>query len=182
MKLYRLISLLFICSVTLIATPIVTHAAGWPVSYFRSAHSGLCLDVNGGSTSNGARVQQWDCNNTNAQKWEIVYAGGGPRFNGQAGNYYFIKNVGSGKCLDVIGASRSNGAGVTQWDCHGGTNQRWLLYNHISWNFKVTLVNQNSGKCLDVLGWSRNRGASIGQWDCNIGNRNQQWDWNGNSR
>jgi hypothetical protein len=31
----------------------------------------------------------------------------------------------SGRCLDVTGASTANGALVTLYTCHGGTNQAW---------------------------------------------------------
>ncbi|NTW42728.1 MAG: RICIN domain-containing protein, partial [Cellulomonadaceae bacterium] len=31
--------------------------------------SGRCMDVPGSSLANGARIQLWDCNGTNAQKW-----------------------------------------------------------------------------------------------------------------
>ena len=36
-----------------------------------------------------------------------------------------ITAVHSGKCLDVVSALGENGANVQQWDCHGGTNQKW---------------------------------------------------------
>jgi len=32
----------------------------------------MCLEVRGSSFSNGARVQQWDCNATSAQMWKTV--------------------------------------------------------------------------------------------------------------
>jgi Ricin-type beta-trefoil lectin domain len=41
------------------------------VNYFKltAKHSGKCLDVAGGGTANGAKVQQWSCNGLNQQKW-----------------------------------------------------------------------------------------------------------------
>ncbi|MGI5292152.1 RICIN domain-containing protein [Nonomuraea polychroma] len=36
-----------------------------------------------------------------------------------------IKGVGSGRCLDVAGASQTNGTQAQIWDCNGGVNQRW---------------------------------------------------------
>ncbi|MEV0325841.1 RICIN domain-containing protein [Micromonospora echinospora] len=33
--------------------------------------SGLCLDVSGGSTANGAPVQLWSCNNGSNQQWRL---------------------------------------------------------------------------------------------------------------
>ncbi|MEV1177634.1 RICIN domain-containing protein, partial [Nonomuraea sp. NPDC049784] len=36
-----------------------------------------------------------------------------------------LKGVGSGRCLDVNGASQANGAQVQIWDCNGQANQQW---------------------------------------------------------
>jgi hypothetical protein len=36
---------------------------------FVSHNSGKCLDLNAASTSNGAKIQQYDCNGTDAQHW-----------------------------------------------------------------------------------------------------------------
>jgi hypothetical protein len=43
------------------------------VEYFKltAKHSGKCMDVAGGGTANGAKVQQWTCNGTNQQKWSF---------------------------------------------------------------------------------------------------------------
>ena len=35
------------------------------------AQSGLCLDVNGGSTANGALAQLWACNSGSNQQWRL---------------------------------------------------------------------------------------------------------------
>lgn len=36
-----------------------------------------------------------------------------------------IRNWHSGKCIDVGGWSQQNGARLIQWDCHGGSNQKF---------------------------------------------------------
>jgi beta-glucanase (GH16 family) len=38
---------------------------------FISRHSGKCLDVPGSSTANSVQLQQWTCNNTNAQNFTL---------------------------------------------------------------------------------------------------------------
>ena len=90
-----------------------------------AAHSGKCLDVTGGptATSNGARVQQWQCldaSQTN-QLWRVA----------QVGSKVQLIAVHSGKCLDVIGGPGAtvNGTKLQQWDCLGAgqTNQLWEL-------------------------------------------------------
>ena len=71
------------------------------------------MDVAGAGTANGTRVQLYDCNGTNAQKWTV---------SGRT-----LVNTGSGKCLDVTGANSANGTPLQIWTCAGGTNQQWTL-------------------------------------------------------
>jgi hypothetical protein len=77
--------------------------------------SGRCVDINGGSTANGARVQLWDCNGGTNQRWTHTA-------NRQLQVY-------GNKCLDVSGQGTTNGTAAIIWDCHGGTNQQWNLRN-----------------------------------------------------
>jgi chitosanase len=72
---------------------------------------GKCMDVSGASTANGAKVQLYDCNGTNAQKWTAT--------GGQ------LVNTGSGKCLDATGNSSANGTQLQIWTCSGAANQKW---------------------------------------------------------
>ncbi|MBP2708501.1 ricin-type beta-trefoil lectin domain protein, partial [Microbispora sp. RL4-1S] len=51
----------------------------------------------------------------------------------------------SGRCLDVTGASQTNGTQVQLWDCGSGTNQRWTYTSG-----KQLQVYGN--KCLDANG------------------------------
>lgn len=80
---------------------------------------------------------------------------------------YLVKAKHSGKCLDVGGGSRNNGANIIQWNCHGGDNQRFRIYD--AGNGYWYLQAKHSGKCLDVKGWSNQNGAEIHQWDCHGG-------------
>ncbi|MGL5866875.1 MAG: GH12 family glycosyl hydrolase domain-containing protein [Dermatophilaceae bacterium] len=76
--------------------------------------SGLCLDVQGASTANGARVHLWPCHGGDAQQWESR--------NGA------LINPHSGKCLNAGGAD--TGTRLQIWDCDGrgpGANQRWTM-------------------------------------------------------
>ncbi|WP_243707265.1 RICIN domain-containing protein [Micromonospora sp. KC606] len=78
----------------------------------------------------------------------------------------------SGKCVDVISASTSDGAEVAQYGCNGNSNQRWEFRN--AGNGYYQIVAQHSGKCLHVDGASTANSARIIQWTCNSG-QNQQW-------
>jgi hypothetical protein len=110
--------------------------------------------VDGGSSENGAQVQLWTCNGTDAQKWTLK--------NGT------LVTPG-GKCLDVAGASSASGTPVHQWECHGGENQQWKIEGG-------SIVGLG-GKCLDASGPSAD-GTPIVLWDCHGGD-NQKWSLGG---
>jgi hypothetical protein len=126
-------------------------------------NSGQPVDVNGGSTANGASIIQWGWNGGANQQWQFV---------GNDDGTYRILNRNSGKALDVDGGSTTDGAKTIQWDYWGGQNQRWEVIDQGNGYYKI--INKNSGKALDVNGGSTNYGASIIQWAWNGGN-NQQW-------
>ncbi len=130
-------------------------------------HSGKVLDVNQASTLDGALVQQWTDNGTNAQKWLIEGVGGG---------YYSLKAKCSGKALDVTGGSAAiaNGAQLQQWTYSGDDNQKWKIDSVESGYYKLTA--KHSGKCLDIAGGlsATGDGALAHQWDY-LGADNQKW-------
>jgi alpha-L-fucosidase len=74
---------------------------------------GKCMDIYGGSSSNGAAVQLYACHGAGNQKWQPA--------NGA------LANPQSGRCLDVPGFNNTNGTQLVIWDCNGGNNQRWTL-------------------------------------------------------
>lgn len=115
-------------------------------------HSGLCADVVNGGTANGTRVQQFYCLNLPGQTWEAVPTGGGAGFS--------LRNVGSGKCLEVAGSSKADSAAVQIRTCSGGANQTMdYLMGQV--------IFRHSGKCLDLALGSKDPGARIQQFACN---------------
>jgi hypothetical protein len=84
----------------------------------QNENSGLCLDLTSASQMNGARLQQWTCNDTAAQRFSI---------NSQNDGSKQIVVQKSGKCVDVTDQSTTNGALLQQWDCWGGANQSFFL-------------------------------------------------------
>ncbi|MFF0311185.1 RICIN domain-containing protein [Streptosporangium sp. NPDC004379] len=81
-----------------------------------------------------------------------------------------LKGAGSGRCLDVSGASQSNGAQVQIWDCNGQANQQWTTTG-------TGELRVYGGKCLDVTGAGTADGTAVTIWDCN-GQNNQKWRLN----
>ena len=130
---------------------------------FLNMNSGQAMDVNGGSTANGASVIQWPQNGGNNQQWVITDNGNG---------YYKITNRNSGLALDVNGGSTTAGATIIQWPWNGGNNQQWTLTSTGTGIYKM--INRNSGDVVDVTGASKTNGANVIQWTWN-GGSNQQW-------
>jgi hypothetical protein len=76
------------------------------------------MDVEGASTSPGARFIQWPCNNGFNQQFRLEGTGGG---------YYRFRPRHSEQCMDVSGASQSPGASIIQWPCNYGFNQEFRI-------------------------------------------------------
>lgn len=79
-----------------------------------------CLDVAGGSVSNGARIQTYATNGTMAQCFKLS-------FDSTTG-FYSIRSAKSTKGLDLDSGDIFPGAKVQQWDFPGlGSNQQWRI-------------------------------------------------------
>lgn len=141
------------------------YATFAPGNYYKvmNRNSSKALDVNGGSTSNGGNIIQWDYSGGANQQWTITSTGDG---------YFSVINKNSNKALDVNGASVAAGTGIIQWDYSGGANQQWRIYD-IGFGY-YKLYNKNSMQSLDVNGGSQSNGTPIIQWYWNAG-ANQQW-------
>lgn len=82
--------------------------------------SSKCLDVSGGSVSNGARIQTYATNGTLAQCFKLSYD--------SATGFYSIRSTKSTKGLDLDSGDIFPGAKVQQWDFLGiGSNQQWRI-------------------------------------------------------
>jgi len=88
------------------------------------------------------------------------------------GATYVLVNRQSGKALDVYDRATDDGARITQWTRHGGTNQQWRFVDAGGGYYRVRSV--LSGKVLDVEGRSTADGARVVQWSEN-GGTNQQF-------
>jgi Ricin-type beta-trefoil lectin domain-like len=135
----------------------VAHAWGYEM---HAQHSDKCLDVDNGSTADGANVKQWSCAHVKQQSWNIVWVGDDA--NQEA--LYEVRPEHSGKCLDVDNGSTADGANVKQWTCSNVPQQRWKLVWVGGGYFELHA--QHSGKCLDVAGGSTADGANVQQWTC----------------
>ncbi|MER6080716.1 non-reducing end alpha-L-arabinofuranosidase family hydrolase [Streptomyces sp. NPDC001833] len=86
--------------------------------------------------------------------------------------WYVLVNRGSGKVLDVAGASTADGASLTQWPQTGGANQHFQFVDSGGGYYRLKA--QHSGKVLDVLNYSTADHADIAQWS-DANGTNQQF-------
>ncbi|GAQ56052.1 RICIN domain-containing protein [Streptomyces acidiscabies] len=131
-------------------------------AYYRlaSVSSGKVLDVNGFSTADGTRIQQWTDQNSANQQWKLKPVGGG---------YYELVNRNSGKVLGI--ASRS--ATAEQQTDSSSAAQEWKI-KEVGGSDAVTFVSRADGQVLDVTGSSKADGAAVIQY-ADRGSANQQW-------
>ncbi|WTE73295.1 non-reducing end alpha-L-arabinofuranosidase family hydrolase [Streptomyces sp. NBC_01615] len=85
---------------------------------------------------------------------------------------YVLVNRGSGKVLDVSGASTADGAGLTQWTRTDSANQQFRFVDSGGGYYRLKA--QHSGKVLDVYNYSTADHADIVQWS-DLNGTNQQF-------
>ena len=94
-----------------------------------------------------------------------------PRPNQETRRGLLIKSMNGDKCLEVGGWKKNNGANVNMGECHGGKNQRWVVYRN------GTIRSEMNWKCLDIaVSNYRNikNGSNVVLHDCH-GGPNQRW-------
>lgn len=121
-----------------------------------SITSNMVIDVSAGQLANGANVQLYSSNGTNAQKFTITKGGNG---------FYTIESAQSDKALDVSGASIANGANIQQYESNATAAQQWTILQNSDGSY--TFINRASGKALDVEGASMANGTNIHQYEAN---------------
>jgi hypothetical protein len=127
--------------------------------------SGLCVDVTSRSTATGALIEQYPCNGTAAQTFQVVSEGNG---------WYKIVNTNSQLSFDVISASTADGTNIQQWTDNGTAAQRFsIVVTDSSDPTAFSIMNENSGKCIDDTNWSTTA-INLQQWSCS-GNSNQSF-------
>ena len=141
----------------------VNIATGVSMIITSVANKKLVTDVTSASTANGARVQLYSSNNTNAQKYRFESIGNGT---------YKIINANSGKVLDVAGGSTANGAALQQYTSNNTVAQQWTVRNYGSG--KIALVSVNANKAVDIPGGNAVQQTQLQLYSPN-GTVAQQW-------
>ncbi|WP_432745833.1 ricin-type beta-trefoil lectin domain protein [Streptomyces sp. JH002] len=118
---------------------------------------GKCLDVANSRTDNGTPATLFDCNGSNAQKWNFWSDG-------------TLRAMGN--CLSVVGAKTTDGTLLHMWDCTGNATQRWAVSPNND------IVNISADKCLDVPWADSSSGIQLQIAICS-GNPAQKWTISG---
>lgn len=71
-----------------------------------------CVDIPNGDIKNGAKLQMWDCNGSDAQKFE---------YEEDSGVFRSTKNPNF--CWDIPGGNTANGSQLQLWECNGSAAQ-----------------------------------------------------------
>lgn len=146
---------------------------GWNGSFFSLVNVGamkelgkiIVMDIAGGSASNGAKVQTYEANGTDAQ--HFLFSSAQLIKNGV---YKFTSALGLN--LDVAGGSTAAGANVQGYKDNGSAAQKFYV-TYLNGGYVIT--NLASGKVLDVLNGSGDDGANVQQYYKN-GTGAQTWD------
>jgi hypothetical protein len=134
---------------------------------------GPCENASCAITSLQGTAPNYTLSITNQSGLDRLQYGWGTSSTGGGATTGSLHAVGAGKCLDVPGATQTNGTVTQIWDCNGGTNQTWT---HTASN---QLTVYGGAKCLDATGNQTTAGTPVEIWDCN-GGTNQQWTLNSN--
>lgn len=120
-----------------------------------------CIDVAGAGLYWDTNIQQWECNNTEAQLFKFY-----PVYPNR--NVYQIVNENSGICMDVANGSWDNGTNIRQWGCNGTKSQQFKIVQLR--DYRRIIVSEANGKCLDINNfhphWESTYGANVQLWQC----------------
>lgn len=135
---------------------------------------GLSLDVAGAGDFDGAGLDVWPANGTAAQRFSFIPAPAQVEPAGRTvdDGVYELVGAGSGKSLDVSGASRADGARAQIWARNATMAQMFRVALGPDGFYSVRAV--HSGKALDVCGGSSADGAAVQTWTPN-GTAAQSW-------
>ena len=116
----------------------------------------MVLDISGGSKKNGANLQLWKRNSTDAQKFNIKYAGE---------RCFSVVSKCSNKAVDVCGGRKEIGTNVWQYEVNRTDAQKWYIVS--CGNGYYEIISKCNGLTLDVEGGKTKMGTNIRCWESN---------------
>ncbi len=129
-------------------------------------NSNYTLDVNSASTRNGANVQLYLRNGTQAQAFRVSHDSQG---------FVTFTNINSGKVIDLDGAITKNGRNIHQYASNGTRAQKWIVQQSGSGYSIVSAI--DTSFALDIRNGTVYSGSNIQLYKSN-NTAAQQWTFN----
>lgn len=129
-------------------------------------NSNYALDVNSASTRNGANVQLYLRNGTQAQAFKVSHDSQG---------FVTFTNINSGKVIDLDGAITKNGRNIHQYASNGTRAQKWIVQKSGSGYSIVSAI--DTSFALDIRNGFVYSGSNIQLYKSN-NTAAQQWTFN----
>lgn len=130
----------------------------------RSAkNNNYTLDVNSASSRNGANIQLYLRNGTQAQAFKVTHDSQG---------FVTFTNVNSGKVIDLDGAITKNGRNIHQYASNGTRAQKWIVQKSGSGYAIVSAI--DTSYVLDLRNGTVSSGSNIQLYQSN-NTAAQQW-------
>lgn len=122
-----------------------------------AVNNAFTLNINGPSKDNGANVHLWSRNHDDVTRFVFQRKEGT--------NCYTIRNLYSGKYLDVASGVSKDGTNVQQYDYNGSDAQLWYVSRNSDGTF--TIISKCGDKALDLYAGGATNGANIQIWEYN---------------
>ncbi|KAJ7772458.1 hypothetical protein B0H16DRAFT_169963 [Mycena metata] len=131
-----------------------------------------CLDVTGGSSADGTKIQIWTCSSGSTnQQWSLSGS--------------TIQWSGHSSCLDLTGGSLTNNNVMQIWSCTGGANQKFTRTTGPGSGSGSTTptagstIRPGSSASTCLTASSNSNGATVVVQPCTSNNAAQTWVQNG---
>lgn len=124
------------------------------------------LDVNSASSRNGANIQLYLRNGTQAQAFKVTHDSQG---------FVTFTNINSGKVIDLDGAITKNGRNIHQYASNGTRAQKWIVQKSGSGYSIISAI--DTSFALDIRNGSVYSGSNIQLYKSN-NTAAQQWTFN----
>lgn len=154
--------------------PVACMADGGTYTIHSALADDLVLDVAGGSTGNGANVQVYSKNFSNAQVWQASVQ--------RSTQAVSLVRPDCGMAMDVNGGYDADGTNVQQWERNGSSAQRWLLVaagtkavDGTTRQLYEIRPQSGTGKALDVAAGKAAPATNVQVWGSNGSKAQRFW-------
>ena len=154
-------------------------------SFMPKVNTKSCMDLKGNNPANHTTIQEYTCNGTEAQIFEVVPNGlkiPGCTSGAACAKLFNLVHPDSGKCADVFVNVPSPGQDLNIYDCNDTRAQRFTFvgdgsgYVTIRWPIKSSFgePGQASDWCMEVTNAGTANGTQVQVNPCN-GSDRQKW-------